>query len=78
MCLGQKKVKTQPQQKKRENVKTLPEPGVELETSRAAVWCVTSLPQRQLNSSIEVNLFNYFSVMGRNMKNKATFAANSF
>jgi len=44
----------QQQQNKRANITPLPKPGIELETYRSAVRCVTSRPARQLSVSIEV------------------------
>jgi len=40
-------------------------------TSRKAVWGVTCRPPRQLNVSIELRLFHYFNVMGRNINNQS-------
>ena len=46
-CVLYKKVKTQ-QLNKNSSIKLLPEPGIEPETSRTQVVCVTSGPSRQL------------------------------
>jgi len=47
----------------------LSEPGIEPGTPGTASWCVTSKSPRQLNVATEVNmqLFNCFNVMGRNI-----------
>ena len=68
---GQKSQQQQKLQNKKSNIKSLPEPGIEPGTSCIAVWCVTSRPPRQLNISIEVQLFDCFVIMPRS-KHKQT------
>jgi len=72
-----KKVKTQPQQNKKSNIKTLVGAGIELGTSCTQSRCVTTAPPSQQRVLIVVQPFNCFDAMRRNV-NKAKFAGQTF
>jgi len=65
------KVKTQQQQNKQANKKSLPEPGIEPGTSSIPARCVTLRPRRQLNVLTQVKLLICFNVMGRNINKQS-------
>ena len=73
-----KLVKSQQQQNKKSNIKTLLEPGIESGNSGIQSGCVTSAPPIQLIETIVVKLFNCFDVIDRNVNKKAEFAGHTF
>jgi len=69
MCCFDEKVKAQlnNNKTKKANLKPLPEPGIELGTTRTQSGCVTSAPSNQLRVAIVVKLFDCFHAMDRNV-----------
>jgi len=61
---GQKKPKTQ-QQNKKSNIKRSPEPEIEPGTFSTHSGCITTAPPSQLRGANAVNLFNCFDAMGK-------------
>jgi len=65
------KVKTQQQQNKKSNIKTLAGPGIKPGTSCTQSGCVTTAPPSQLNVSIVYQLFNCCDAMSRNVNKQS-------
>ena len=68
MCFGAKS-KTQQQQNKKSNIKTLTEAGNWTRDTQSG--CVTIAPPSQLRVSIAVKLFNCLNAMGRNVNKQS-------
>jgi len=71
MCFWTKKVKTQQQQNKKSNIKTLAGAGDWTRDLLHQCGCVTTAPPSQLRVSIVVKPFNCFDAMGRNVKKQS-------
>jgi len=68
MCFGQKAKPRQRQNKKASKHKNhCQSQEIEPGTFRTPAGCITSGPLSQLNISIEIMLFYYFSIMNRNI-----------